>query len=207
MKDKFPFKVSLFKPSSRGLTFISQGTTLLAILGISLLPLFAHAGFLDKALKFGKNLLATAAGNYTSKYQQDLTQLLQALRQPGTTNQPLLQGITPGNPNNPNAPGNQNPYGENVPYGSNPDYENQYGQNHGYSQENQDGGYDGQPQNAGYPQDPNYGAAPSNNPYSQDQGCGLPHPTGCSVCDNANGQREGFRSWLSVTCDQQGPTA
>jgi hypothetical protein len=37
MKTKFPFKVSLLKPS-RGVTFLRQETPLLVILGISLLP-------------------------------------------------------------------------------------------------------------------------------------------------------------------------
>lgn len=177
MKNKFPFNASLLFLPSRGLTFFGQRLTLLVVLGISLLPLFAYAGFWDKALDFGKNLLATAAGNYTQKYQQDLSQLLQALRQPGTVNQPLLQGITPGyipgNSYDPNATVNQNPYGQNAPYGSNPEYGYQYdGQDQGYSQGNQQGGYDSRAPNSVYPTDLNYGNVPldNTNPYPQDQG-------------------------------------
>jgi hypothetical protein len=160
MKDKFPFKVSLFKPSSRGLTFISQGTTLLVILGISLLPLFAHAEFWDKALKFGKNLLATAAGNYTDKYEQDLSQLLQALKLPGSANQPVNQGTTPGNPYGqqqdpyaqqgyPNDPNSQPGY-PNDP-NSQPGYPIDPNVQQGYPQGQQQDPYAQQ----GYPQDPN----------------------------------------------------
>ena len=123
-----------------------------------IIPLNAQAGFWDGVLKFGKQVLATAAGNYANNYQQDLTQLLQALRQPGQANQPLNQGI--------------NPYGQQgAPYGANSEYETPYGQNQGYDQGYQQGGYGDQGQNAGYPTDPNYGYAQNNdNYYEQDQG-------------------------------------
>ncbi len=177
MKNNFPFNASLLFLPSRGLAFFGQWLTLLVVLGIFLLfPHFTHAGFWDKALTFGNNLLATAAGNYAQNYQQDLSQLLQALRQPGTVNQPLFQGITPGNmpgnPYDPNVTVNQNPYGQSSPYGSNPGYGYQYdGQDQGYSQGNQQGGYDNQPPGSEYPTDPNYGNVPLNNtnPYPQDQ--------------------------------------
>jgi hypothetical protein len=124
--------------------------------------------------------LATAAGNYTNKYQQDLSQLLQTLWQSGTASQPLIQriapGIIPGISYDPNAPLNQNPYGQNAPYDSNPDYENQYGRNQEYSQGIQQGGYDGQAQGSGYPTDPNYGTVPSSNTYPQEQGYYYPNP-------------------------------
>lgn len=88
---KTPF--SAFNPAPRG-----KGAILSFVVGgLLLFPLATQAGFWDSALMFGKNLLATAAGNYTSKYEQDLAQLLHALRQPGTTNQPFIQGIAPGN--------------------------------------------------------------------------------------------------------------
>ncbi|MDH3503827.1 MAG: DUF4384 domain-containing protein [Nitrospirota bacterium] len=141
-------------------------------------PGSGHAAFLDKALDFGKDLLAKAAINYTNKYEQQLGQLLQSLRQPGVGNQPFIQGITPGNPYNPNAVGGQNPYDPNAPYGTtDPNYGNQYGgnqygQNPGYDQGMQQGGYGGQTPGSSYPSDPNYGGYPSGDPnaYSQGQG-------------------------------------
>ena len=159
--------------------------------GLLLFPLASQAGFWDSALKFGKNVLATAAGNYTSNYEQDLGQLLQALRQPVAGNQPLLQGSTQGNlpenPYNSNTPTDQNPYGQNAPYGSNPNDGNPYGQDQAYSQGNQQGEYDGQAQGTGYPADPNYGTAPLGNTYPQDQGYDDPNnPYG------SNPQNEGY---------------
>ena len=143
----------------------------LLLLGVLVFsPIAIQAGFLEQALSFGKDLLATAAGNYTNRYQQDLTQLLQAIQQPGTTNQPLLQGIIPGNTHNPNDSLNQNPYGQNDPYGSNPNDRYQYEQ--GYGQENQQDDYAG----SNFPSDPNYGNDSGDyaNPYQQDEGYGDP---------------------------------
>jgi hypothetical protein len=107
---KTPF--SAFNPAPRG-----KGAILSFVVGgLLLFPLATQAGFWDSALMFGKNLLATAAGNYTSKYEQDLTQLLHALRQPGTTNQPFIQGITPGNmPGYPYDPYAQQPTQQGYP--------------------------------------------------------------------------------------------
>jgi len=130
--------------------------------GLLLFPLGSQAGFLDKALKFGKNLLATAAVNYTKKYEQDLTQLLQALRNPGAANQPIIQGITPGNtsgyPYDPNNPYGQQGYPQD-PYGQQPAQQ-------GYPQDP----YGQQPAQQGYPQDPYQQPAQpgySNDPYAQ----------------------------------------
>ncbi|MGD9850841.1 MAG: DUF4384 domain-containing protein [Nitrospirales bacterium] len=142
------------------------------LVGVCLLiPGYGQAGFLDKALDFGKDLLGKAALNYSNKYEQKLNQLLQSLRQPGIVNQPLIQGITPGSPYDPNAPyGTTDPtYG--TPYGGDP-----YGQQSGYGQGTQQWGYYGQTSGAGYPNDPysggypsndpNYGGYPSNDPYN-----------------------------------------
>ncbi len=152
------------------------------VLSLSLvLPALGHAGFFDKALDFGKDLLAKAAINYTNKYEQQLTQLLQSLRQPGAGNQPFIQGIIPGNPYDSNAIGGQNPYDPNTPYGTtDPSYGNQYGgnqygQNPGYDQGTQQGGY-GQSPGSGYPTDPNYGGYPSGDPNSYPQGQGYNDP-------------------------------
>lgn len=142
-----------------------------------LFPSSGGAGFLDNTLDFGKDLLAKAAINYTNKYEKKLGQLLQSLRQPGVGNQPFIQGITPGNPYDPNAFGGQNPYDPNGPYDTtNPTYGNQYGdpygQNPGYHQGAQQGGYAGQTPGISYPTDPNYGGYPPGDPnaYSQGQG-------------------------------------
>jgi len=147
-----------------------------------LLPTFGYAGFLDKVLGFGKDVLAKAAINYTSKYEQKLTQLLQSLSQPGVGNQPFIQGIIPGNPYDPNAIGGQNPYDPNAPYGTtdpnagNPYGGNPYGQNSGYDQGMQQGGYSGQAPGSGYPTDPNYGGYPSGDPNAYPQGQGYNDP-------------------------------
>jgi hypothetical protein len=143
---------------------------LLLLGSLLLFPLVTQAGSWDKALNFGKNLLATAAGNYTKKYQKKLNRLLQSVSQPGGTNQPFVQGIIPGNPYDPNAIGSQNPYDPNAPSGTtdpnygNPYEGNQYGQNPGYDQGTQQGGYSGQTPGSGYPTDPNYGGYPSSDP-------------------------------------------
>jgi hypothetical protein len=143
-----------------------------------LCPVAGHTGFLDKTLDFGKDLLAKAAMNYTSKYEQKLTQLLQSLRQPGLGNQSLVQGIIPGNPYDPNMVGGQNPYDPNAPYGTsdlNYNYSNQYGgnpygQNPGYDQGIQQENVYGQMPGSGYQTDPNYGGYPSSDPNAYPQG-------------------------------------
>ncbi|MDH5586593.1 MAG: hypothetical protein OEZ05_08180, partial [Nitrospirota bacterium] len=123
--------------------------------GLLIFPLTTQAGFwdsaLDIALKFGKNLIATAAGNYTSKYEQDLSQLLQALRVPNPNNQnpngqPPAQ---PGYPNDPYAqPGYpQDPYGQQP---AQPGYPNDPYAQPGYPQDP----YGQQPTQPGYPNDP-----------------------------------------------------
>lgn len=156
-----------------GILIVAMATAL----GLSLLfPLSGQAGGLDKALDFGKDLLAKAAINYTNKYEQKLGQLLQSLRQPGVGNQPFIQGITPGNLYDPNAIGGKNSYGLHAPFGTtNPNYgnqygENPYGQNSGYDQGAQQGGYEGQAPVFGYPTGPNYGGYPSGNPNAYPQG-------------------------------------
>jgi hypothetical protein len=155
----------------------------LVLLGSLLLfPLVTQAGSWDKALNFGKNLLATAAGNYNKKYQKKLNRLLQSVSQPGGINQPFIQGIIPGNPYDPNAIGGQNPYAPNAPYGTtDPNYGNQYegnqyGQNPGYDQGTQQGGYSGQTPGSGYPPDPNYGGYPSGDPNVYPPGQGAIDP-------------------------------
>jgi hypothetical protein len=157
-----------------------------AVSGVLCLSLFmpsdSHSGLFDKALDFGKDLLAKAAVNYTNKYEQQLTQLLQSLRQPAIGNQPFIQGITPGNPYNPNGFGGQNPYDPNAPYGTpdpNAGYPyggNPYGQIPGYAQGNQQGGSYGQTQ-GGYPASPNYGGYSSGDPNAYPQGQGYTDPT------------------------------
>lgn len=167
-------------PSHRQIYFGSYGLTMAAmttIMGLSFLfPSSGRTGFLDNALDFGKDLLGKAASNYSKKYEQKLTRLLQSLRQPVVGNQPFIQGITPGNPYDPNSFGGQNPYDSNGSYGTtNPNYDNQwnpYGQNPGYPQGAQQGGYAGQPPGMSYPTDPNYAGYPPDDPnaYSQGQG-------------------------------------
>ncbi|MEO8324556.1 MAG: DUF4384 domain-containing protein [Nitrospirota bacterium] len=177
-------------PSShRQIYFGSCGLTMAAmttIMGLSLLlPSSGRAGFLDNALDFGKDLLGKAAINYSNKYEQKLTRLLQSLRQPVAGNQPFIQGINPGNPYDPNAAGGQNSYGLHGPFGTtNPNFGNQYGgnpyaQNPGYDQGAQQGGYEGQTPGFGYPTGPNYGGYPPGDPnaYSQGQGSYDPHNT------------------------------
>ena len=159
---KTPF--TTFKPLSQRKMIILS----LLLVGLLVFPLASQAGFwdsaLDTAVKFGKNLIATAAGNYTSKYEQDLSQLLQALRVPGSTNQHQNspRPMQPGYPNNPNGPQGypNDPYAQQSypqdPYGqqpTQPEYPNDP-----YAQQ-------------GYPQDP-YGQQPTqpeypNNPYAQ----------------------------------------
>ncbi len=145
----------------------------------SMWPVSGYAGFLDKALNFGKDLLAKAAMNYTSKYEQQLTQLLQSLNQQGMGNQPFIQGVTPVTPFNPNATGEINPYD---PYGAagstygNPYGGNPYGQNPAYDQGFPQNDLYGQFPGQGYPTDPNPGGYPSGNPNFFQQGQGLPDP-------------------------------
>ncbi|MEX0829906.1 MAG: hypothetical protein WD032_06655, partial [Nitrospirales bacterium] len=117
--------------------------------GLLLFPVATQAGFWDSALLFGKNLLATAAGNYTSKYEQDLAQLLQALRKPGITNQPFNQGISPANV--PAYP--YDPYGQQG-YPQDP-----------YTQQPVQQGYPNSPQ--GYPHDPYAQQGYPQDPYAQ----------------------------------------
>ncbi|MCA9451487.1 MAG: hypothetical protein KC584_02500, partial [Nitrospira sp.] len=73
-------------PSLRQFYFGSYGLTMAAmttIMGLSFLfPSSGRTGFLDNALDFGKDLLGKAASNYSKKYEQKLTRLLQSLRQP-----------------------------------------------------------------------------------------------------------------------------
>ena len=178
MKTNFSFKSSCLQSSSRSLTSSNKGTIILVIVGISLLPLFAHAGFWDKALKFGKNLLATAAGNYTSKYEQDLSQLLQALRVPSQINQNPYgqQPVQPGYPNDPYAQQGypQDPYSQQPAqpgYPNDPYAQQGYPQDP-YSQQSAQSGYPNDPYaQQGYPQDP-YSQQPAqpgypNDPYAQ----------------------------------------
>ena len=153
------------------------------VLSLALLvPAPGHSALLDKGLNFGKDLLGKAAINYSKKYEQKLTQLLQSLRQPGPVNQPFIQGIVPGNPYNPNAVTGQNPYDPNVPYGTNdPNFANQYGgnqfgQNPAYDQGTQQSGYYGQTPGAGYPTNPNYSGYPSSDPNAYPQGQGSNNP-------------------------------
>ena len=175
-------------PSRKLEVSLSPGRMILAVIpmvcSLSLvLPATGQANFLDKALDFGKDLLAKAAINYTSKYEQKLTQLLHSLRQPGGGDQPFIQGITQGNLYDPNAVGGQNPYDPNSPYATNdPGYANQYGgnpfgQNPGYDQGNQLGGYSGQTPGSGYPTDPDYGGYPPGDPNAYPQGQGYNDPS------------------------------
>ncbi|MCW5783488.1 MAG: DUF4384 domain-containing protein [Nitrospirales bacterium] len=167
-------------PSHRQMYFGSYGLTLATmttIVGLLFLfPSSGRTGFLDSALDFGKDLLGKAAINYSNKYEQKLTRLLQSLRQPVVGNQSFIQGIIPGNPYDPNAFGGQNPYDSNGSYGTtNPNYGNQlnpYGQNPGYYQGAQQDGYARQPPGMSYPTDPNYGVFSPGDPnaYSQGQG-------------------------------------
>ena len=148
---------------------------LLLLGSLLLFPLVTQAGSWDKVLNFGKNLLATAAQNYTKKYEKKLNKLLQSVSQPGGVNQPFIQGIIPGNPYDPNAIGGQIPYDPNTPYDTpdpnygNPYGENQYGKNPGYHQGTQQGDYSGQTPRSGYPTDPNYGEYPSSDPNAYQQ--------------------------------------
>jgi hypothetical protein len=164
-----------------------KGVILSVVLGgLLLFPLATQASFWDSAIKFGKNLLATAAGNYTGKYEQDLGQLLQALELPGSANQPLNQGTTPGTPygqqqnpyaqpgypNNPNSqPGypndpytqQENPYGQQQDPYAQQGYPNDPNTQPGYPQGQQQDPYAQQ----GYPNDPNSQPGYPNDPYAQ----------------------------------------
>ncbi len=119
------------------------------------MPPDTRASFWDKALNFGRDVLAKAATNYTRKYEGELTQLLKAIRNP---NQAGTQGLNPGITSEPN-------YDLNNPYAGqgSPD-QSSYGQ--GYEAQGYDpnqGGYDQQgydPNQGGYDQqgyDPNQG--------------------------------------------------
>ena len=147
------------------------------------MPTQGHADLLNKSLDYGRDLLAKAAKNYNKKYEKKLQNLLQTLRQPGMVNQPLIQGINPGLPYDPNAVGGQNPYDPNAPYGSpDPNYGNQYGGNQfgqdpGYDQGTQPSGYYGKTPGPPYPTDPNYGGYPSGNPNAYPQGQGYNNPS------------------------------
>ena len=199
------------KTPFRALKPVSQRKAMILSLllgGLFLFPLATQAGFLDKALQFGKNLLATAAGNYTKKYEQDLTQLLQALRHPGTTNQPFIQGITPGNvpgypydPNNPNSPqGSPNdPYAQQGypqdPYGQPPTQQDPYAQQQGQNPYGQTDPY-AQP---GYPQNP-YGQPPTQqDPYSQ-------QPAQQGNPQNPYGQQPATQGYPQDQTAQSGPS-
>ena len=156
----------LQKPTPHKMAFGNTITTSLRLLLFStcmgslvFVPQISQAGFWDKALNFGRDVLAKAATNYTRKYEGELTQLLNALRNPGQVNN---QGLNPGitsepnyDPNNPYDP-NQGGYGQ---QGYDPN-QGGYGQQ-GYDS-NQGGygqqGYD--PNQGGYGQqgyDPNQG--------------------------------------------------
>ena len=171
------------------------------ILGVTLLlPSSGYAGFLNGVLDFGKDLLSKAAINYTSKYEQKLTQLLQSLSQPGVGNQPFIQGMTPVTPYNPNAVAGQNPNDPNAPYGTtDPNSGNQYGgnpygQTPGYDQGMQQGGYGGQAPGSAYPTDPNYGGYPSSDPNAYGQGQGYTdsaNPTQGYPQNGTYGQNQG----------------
>ena len=160
----------------------THALSLLLLSSILLFPLATQAGFWDSALKFGKNLLATAAGNYTNNYQQDLTQLLQALRQP-RTNQPPIQGTTAGNPYDPH-----NDQG----YTNNPYEQQEYSQNP-YGQQ----GYPNDPYTQqGYPDDPRNQQGYANDPYARQGQQEYPgdayeqHPGQPSYSNDPNGQQE-----------------
>ncbi len=149
MKTLFPLKVSTSTTPLGNLRIPKSRVTLTIILCVSLLPHLGHAGFWDVALDFGKNLLATAAGNYANTYQQDLTQLLQALRQPAAPNNPY--GQQPGQSGYPNDPYAQQGYPQD-PYG----------------QQSGQPGYSNDPYaQAGYPQDPYGQQPPQQDPYAQ----------------------------------------
>ncbi len=142
--------------------------------GLLLFPLATQAGFWDSALKFGKNLLATAAGNYTSKYEQDLSQLLQALRVPGSTNQNPY-GQQPAQPGYPNDPypqqGNpQDSYGQQPTqsgYPNDPTSQPGYPNDPYAQQGNPQDSYGQQPTQSGYPNDPTSQPGYPNDPYAQ----------------------------------------
>lgn len=135
---------------------------MLVVVSTSLmLPPTGQASFLDKTLDFGKDLLGKAALNYTNKYEQKLTKLLQSLRQPNAADQPFIQGIIPSTPYNPNGFGDPNPVDPNTPYGATdsangiPYGGDPYGQQPASGQNNPQDGYYGQQET--YPPDPNYG--------------------------------------------------
>ena len=138
---------------------------ILAFLSVSLLLAApGHTGFLDKALHFGRDVLAKAAINYTNKYERKLNNLLQSLSQPDAY--PQGQGFN--DPYNPNQGYPQDePYGQNQGgYPTDPNY-GRYPQ----TGQQQGGGY-GEFPSQGYPADPNVGNYPSESPnqYGQAQG-------------------------------------
>lgn len=181
---------------SKDLSQVALGSlrkkTLLAcvLLGMCLLlPTYGQASFLDKALNFGKDLLGKAAVNYSNKYEKKLNQLLLSLQQPGIVNQPFIQGITPGNPYDPNAP-----YGTTAPTYGSPYGVDPYGQQPGYGQGSQQGGIYGQTPGTGYPTDPTYGGYSSNDPnaFSQNPGYNDPYnPNPGYPQGGAYGQNQG----------------
>jgi len=153
---------------------------ILAFLSVSLLLAApGHTGFLDKALHFGRDVLAKAAINYTNKYERKLNNLLQSLSQPDAY--PQGQGFN--DPYNPNQGYPQDePYGQNQGgYPTDPNYggfpsddpnaypqgqgsNDPYTPNQGYPQDEPYGQNQG-----GYPTDPNYGRYPQT---GQQQGGG-----------------------------------
>ena len=128
---------------------------------------------LSTLIDFGKNMLMTAASNYTSQHGNEMKQLLEALSSPGTPPfQPGMPGVAPNSPYNPNvgyppATGQGNPYG-NVQGGNYPtDPNTGYPQGQPYDPTvgNPETGIPGDPYGSGqgqnYPYDPNSGYPPA----------------------------------------------
>ncbi len=154
------FRFSSYLPLSSGIIL-----PLIAVLfvGLVVTPSSTQASFLDKALNFGRDVLAKAATNYTKKYEGELTQLLKALRQPGQVGS---QGLNPGITSEPN-------YALNSPYPNQNFGQQGYDPNQGPNQ----GGYGNQqgydPNQGGYGNqqghDPNQGGY-GQDPYANQQG-------------------------------------
>ena len=137
-----------------------------------LLPMPTGASdLLSTLIDFGKNMLMTAASNYTSKHGNEMKQLLETLSSPGTPPfQPGMPGGSPNNPYNPNTgypPGQggaaEYPHAQGQPYDPNAGYPPPSGQGNPY----------GNAQGGEYPYDPNTGYPPG-----QGGGAGYPHAQG-----------------------------
>ena len=142
-----------------------------------LLPMPSKASdLLSTLIDFGKNMLMTAASNYTSQHGNEMKQLLETLSSPGTPPfQPGMPGVAPNYPYNPQA-GHPPATGQGNPYGNVQGGEYPTDPNTGYPPGQ--GRVSGYPNPQGQPYDPNVGNPETGipgNPYGSGQGQDYPY--------------------------------